>query len=105
MARYREISDILRSRIADGKYPVGSKLPAIARLQDEFDVPGLNTIRDAYAPLVEEGLLRPEQGVGVWVVDTPKSFDNATAPLLEELRTAREALNRAIAHLEQGGSG
>jgi DNA-binding GntR family transcriptional regulator len=105
MARYREISDVLRSRIADGSYPVGSKLPAIARLQDEFGVPGLNTIRDAYKPLVQEGLLRPEQGVGVWVVGTPKSDDETAPSLLEELRTAREALSRAIAYLEEVESG
>jgi DNA-binding GntR family transcriptional regulator len=104
MARCREISNILRSRIANGTYPVGSKLPAIASMQKEFDVPGLNTIRQAYAPLVQEGLLRPEQGVGVWVVGTPNSSDEPPS-LLEDLRTAREALNRAIAHLERDGSG
>ena len=66
--RYRAIAEELRERIDKGVYPVGSKLPSIAALMQEFDVKGLNTVRDAQQMLVNEGLLRPEQGVGVWVM-------------------------------------
>ena len=45
--RYRAIAEELRERIDKGVYPVGSRLPSIAALMQEFDVKGLNTIRDA----------------------------------------------------------
>ena len=38
--RYGAIADALRARIADGTYPVGTKLPSITELMREFDVPG-----------------------------------------------------------------
>ncbi len=99
-ARYAQIADVLRRRIADGTYPVGSKLPPISQLQAEFDVPGLNTIRSAYAPLMAEGLLRGEQGVGVWVLATPPPRDLTVSDALDELRTAHRVLGNAIAALE-----
>ena len=99
-ARYIEISDEIRRRIADGTYPVGSKLPPIAHMQAEFDVPGLSTIRSAYAPLIAEGLLRGEQGVGVWVLAKPPPRDLTESEVLEELKTAHRALGNAIAALE-----
>ncbi len=67
-SRYQAIADTLRERIAAGTYPVGGRLPSIVELQREFDVPGLNTIRDAQQVLVREQLLRTEQGVGAFVI-------------------------------------
>lgn len=97
--RYRAIAEELRERIDRGVYPVGSKLPSIAALMKEFDVKGLNTVRDAQQVLVNEGLLRPEQGVGVWVM--AKTAEPTTAlQILDDLRRAQSALGRAIAHLE-----
>ncbi len=99
-ARYTEIANEIRRRIADGTYPVGSKLPPIAQMQTEFAVAGLNTIRSAYAPLIAEGLLRGEQGVGVWVLATPPPRDLTGPEVLAELRTAHRVLGNAIAALE-----
>ena len=97
--RYRAIAEELRERIDKGVYQVGSRLPSIAALMQEFDVKGLNTIRDAQQMLVDEGLLRPEQGVGVWVIaKTPEP--TTTLQILDDLRRAQSALGRAIAHLE-----
>ena len=97
--RYRAIAQELRERIDRGVYPVGSKLPSIAALMKEFDVKGLNTIRDAQQMLVDEGLLRPEQGVGVWVI-AKTAEPTTTLQILDDLRRAQSALGRAIAHLE-----
>ena len=97
--RYRAIADELRARIDTGVYQVGSKLPSIAALMNEFDVKGLNTIRDAQQMLVNEGLLRPEQGVGVWVI-AKTAEPTTTLQILDDLRHAQSALGRAIAHLE-----
>ena len=78
---------------------MGSKLPSIAALMKEFDVKGLNTVRDAQQMLVNEGLLRPEQGVGVWVM-AKTAEPTTTLQILDDLRQAQSALGRAIAHLE-----
>ena len=99
MVRYRAIADELRARIDKGVYEVGSKLPSIAALMQEFDVKGLNTIRDAQQMLVTEGLLRSEQGVGVWVI-AKSAEPTTTLQILDDLRRAQSALGRAIAHLE-----
>lgn len=103
-ARYKQIAAELRRRIAAGVYPVGSKLPPIAQLQDEFEVPGLNTIRSAYQPLIAEGLLRGEQGVGVWVLATPPPDDATVQDVVAELRDAYQALGRAITILERAAT-
>ena len=97
--RYRAIAEELRERIDKGVYPVGSKLPSIAALMQEFDVKGLNTVRDAQQMLVNEGLLRSEQGVGVWVI-AKTAEPTTTLQILDDLRQAQSALGRAIAHLE-----
>ena len=97
--RYRAIAEELRERIDKGVYPVGSRLPSIAALMQEFDVKGLNTIRDAQQMLVNEGLLRSEQGVGVWVI-AKTAEPKTTLQILDDLRRAQSALGRAIAHLE-----
>ena len=97
--RYRAIAEELRERIDRGVYPVGSKLPSIAALMKEFDVKGLNTVRDAQQMLVNEGLLRSEQGVGVWVI-AKTAEPKTTLQILDDLRRAQSALGRAIAHLE-----
>lgn len=97
--KYGAIADALRARIADGTYPVGTKLPSITELMREFDVPGLNTVRDAQQVLVREGLLRTEQGVGAWVL-AQHSPTTEMADVLERLRVARSELDRAIDYLE-----
>lgn len=87
-ARYLEIADALRARIRSGEYPVGSRLPSIASLESEFDV-SLQTVRSAQKVLVEDGLIRLEQGVGAWVIATSTS---RTVDVDAQLATAQEAI-------------
>lgn len=99
MARYRDIAEDLRRRIGSGEFSPGQQLPSIAALQEHYDVPGLNTIRQAQQLLVDDGLVETRQGVGAFVLRTeaePRAVD-----VLAELRSARTALNRAIAALER----
>jgi DNA-binding GntR family transcriptional regulator len=100
MARWRDISADLRQRILAGEFPVGSALPTINELQAHYEVASLNTIRQAQAPLVDEGLLERRPGVGVNVISTtPRPAGRED--LLAELRVARTAIDRAIALLER----
>lgn len=99
MARYREIADDIKHRIAAGEFPPGAQLPSITSLMDHYRVPGLNTIRQAQQLLVDDGLIETRQGVGAFVLRSeprPRPVD-----VLAELRAARGALNTAIAALEK----
>ncbi len=67
------IASTLRSDIADGLYPPGSKLPTEAELSQRFGV-NRHTIRHALKPLAEEGLVLPRRGSGVFVTTTPTDY-------------------------------
>ena len=99
MARYRDIAQDLKARIAAGEFAPGDQLPSIASLMQQYKVPGLNTIRQAQQLLVDDGLVETRQGVGSFVLRTepvPRPVD-----VLVELRAARSALTRAISALEK----
>jgi len=104
--RYQEIADDLRRRLAAGEWPVGTALPGISDLQDEYRVPGLNTIRQAQGLLVDEGLLSPVQGRGTFVTALPSApgdpatLKQALGDLRVALATTQTALNRVMRHLD-----
>ncbi len=101
MAKWREVSADLRRRVLAGEFPIGSPLPTINELQAHYEVPSLNTIRQAQSPLVDEGLLERRPGIGVYVSSTtPRPAGREE--MLAEFRTARAAIDRAIALLERG---
>lgn len=105
--RYQEIANDLRRRLAAGEFPKGSLLPGISALQDEYDVPGLNTVRQAQAILQDEGLIEPVQGKGTFVINLPQPSGDLDAArkevndLKEVLKTAQSALERIARHLGQ----
>lgn len=104
--RYQEIAEDLRRRLADGEWPVGSTLPGISDLQQEYDVAGLNTIRQAQRLLVDEGLLDPVQGRGTFVTALPSppgdpaTLKQALGDLRVALAHTQAALNRVMKHLD-----
>ncbi|MGY1700469.1 GntR family transcriptional regulator [Geodermatophilus sp. SYSU D00766] len=99
MARYQEIADDLQHQIVDQRrYPIGTRLPSIAELMDTYEVPGLNTIRQAQQVLIQKGLLEARQGVGVFVVATSVSEQ---IDVLAELRQLRATVDRLIEHVER----
>lgn len=57
----------LRARIADGTWPVGSRIPTEPELV-EFTGVGRNTVREAVQSLVHAGLLERRQGSGTYVL-------------------------------------
>jgi DNA-binding FadR family transcriptional regulator len=112
--RYRQIADDLRRRLAESEFPVGTKLPPISRLQDEYDCPNnLNMIRHAQSVLIDEGLIEPRQGQGTFVTALPPRPDGhgdqaalaqAAAELQVALDNAQTALTRFLARLAQPGT-
>lgn len=57
----------LRTQIADGAWPVGSRIPAEPALAGLLGV-GRNTVREAVQSLVHAGLLQRRQGSGTYVI-------------------------------------
>ena len=68
---YAQVADALRERIVKGAWPIGSQIPTLPALAQEFDV-GLVTVRQAVQLLRNEKLVAPEQGRGTFVRDKPQ---------------------------------
>lgn len=68
MTGHERVAVELRRRIMNGTYPLGSRLPSVWRIGDEFGVTEPVASR-AVGELKRAGLLRSVPGVGVWVVD------------------------------------
>lgn len=67
---YQQLGDILRQRIVDGEWKVGSSIPTEANLMSEFDV-SRTTVREAVENLVQQGVLDKRQGRGTYVERLP----------------------------------
>ena len=63
---YIQLREVIRNKIEDGEYPVGTAIPSESQLAETY---GLNplSVRSALTALKYEGLLRPVQGKGVFV--------------------------------------
>lgn len=104
--RYRAIERHLRRVIAGSE--VGDLLPTVADLCDRFEVNGVQTIRNAYEPLVEEGLvvvqMRPRRRWKVARVE-PAPDPAADPDVLDALaaleQDARDHLGRIVALRER----
>lgn len=73
MTLWQSIADNLRSEIARGMWPPGSKLPAEAELAERFGV-NRHTLRQATRFLADEGLLYSRRGAGVFVAAVPVDY-------------------------------
>jgi len=70
---YRQIADILRRRIASGKYQPDARIPTESELVEEFEV-ARTTARRAVGVLREEGLIYTVPNRGSYVArKTPDS--------------------------------
>lgn len=93
-AAYQLVADAIQSRISDGTYPVGFKLPPHQEIAAEFDV-SVGTVKSAYKRLQDARLIVTRQGMGTFVrqaMDAPsevrrvRTLDEAFE-LIEDLRT------------------
>lgn len=68
---YQQIADLLRSRLADGTYPAGRKLPTVLVLAAETGVSHM-TVRRALAVLKSEGAVLIVPGRGTFAAAAPE---------------------------------
>lgn len=97
---WKAIATTLRSEIADGVYPAGSKLPAESALATRFGV-NRHTIRHALSGLADEGLVFARRGAGVFVRAVPTDYPiGARVRFHQNLRAAGRIPGKQILHLE-----
>ena len=61
----------LRSRIAEGRYPAGQRLPGLRELAEATGV-NVNTVRAVYQRLEQDGLIDRQQGSGTFLAAAPR---------------------------------
>ncbi|RKW70050.1 FCD domain-containing protein [Galactobacter caseinivorans] len=69
LTRGQSIVQLLRQRLQDGTWPVGTRLPGEHELAAELGV-GRNTLREALRSLVSAGFLKARRGDGTYVIAT-----------------------------------
>ncbi len=70
VARYVQIAEVMRQRIARGHWTQGERVPSLEALVAEFGVARV-TVRQAVELLTREGLVSPQQGRGTFVTGQP----------------------------------
>ncbi|MBB6262547.1 GntR family transcriptional regulator [Paenochrobactrum gallinarii] len=73
VAIYLQLADLFRNRISSGFWPVGSRIPNIDELEQEFSV-ARGTIRQAFELLKAEGLIDQRRAKGSFVLRAPASI-------------------------------
>lgn len=66
VARWKQVAEILRQRIADGTYPPRSRVPSVVELLEEFGI-ATSTGQKVHRALRAEGLIYTEPGIGSFV--------------------------------------
>ena len=93
----------LRTQIASGEWPVGTRIPTEPELVEELGV-ARNTVREAVRALAHNGLLDIRQGSGTYVVATSelagvmqRRFADADPLHVAEMRAALETSGARLA--------
>jgi DNA-binding transcriptional regulator YhcF (GntR family) len=79
----------LRSRIRDGRFEPGQRLPGLREVAEATGV-NVNTVRSVYQRLEQEGLIDSQQGSGTFVAATPQQQATVTAIAADAAREAQE---------------
>jgi DNA-binding GntR family transcriptional regulator len=91
----QRLYESLHRRLADREWPIGTAIPTIAALRQEYGIQSLRHVRRAQGRLVEEGYLRIQTGVGVFVMDYPPPDKALLTAALADVDDALRALGRA----------
>jgi len=99
---YAQVADVMRERIVKGAWPIGSRIPTLPELEQEFDVAAI-TVRQAVQLLKSEGLLSPEQGRGTFVSGKPETHPRMqVVGSLKKLAELYRELRPRVIPLEEG---
>ncbi|MGD0453058.1 MAG: GntR family transcriptional regulator [Solirubrobacteraceae bacterium] len=79
----------LRSRIRDGRFVPGQRLPGLREVAEATGV-NVNTVRTVYQRLEQEGLIDSQQGSGTFVASTPQQLTTVATIAADAAREARQ---------------
>jgi DNA-binding transcriptional regulator YhcF (GntR family) len=98
---YQHVADDLRQQISDGRLPVGSQLPTVARLMETYGVSN-TVIKSALSQLKAENVVIGQQGKGVYVRQLFRVFlSTPMAALAEDYETDRAAARKLFDQLSE----
>lgn len=81
LPKYRQIADDIRKRIRSGNYPQGEKIPSENDFVKEFKV-SKHTVLKAFSELINEGMIRREQGRGTFACELSKVLKKQIAVIV-----------------------
>ncbi|WP_158238309.1 GntR family transcriptional regulator [Pollutimonas nitritireducens] len=81
---YVRLADVLRHKIAEGVWPVGSCVPTLEELSSQHGL-ARTTVRRAIGNLIDEGLLKSARGRGTVVIDVPNLTKNQLHSTINEI--------------------
>lgn len=82
--KYRQLKEILRKEIDEGKLKVGDRILSEEKIAERHGV-SLGTVRQAMAELVNEGLIYKEQGKGTFIAEKKKKKTFTIGLLLTDI--------------------
>jgi GntR family transcriptional regulator len=98
---YQHVADELRQQISDGRLSVGSQLPTVARLMEQYEVSS-TVVKSAISQLKAEGVVIGQQGKGVYVRQLYRVFlSTPMAALAEDYETERKAARTLFDQLSE----
>lgn len=83
VARYVQLANFIRYRIAANELPPGTNLPSVQELAEQAGVARV-TVRHAYGILVQEGLISSERGHGTRVKGMPAQRDDGVRAAIND---------------------
>lgn len=88
---YLQLADTLKADVADGRYGVGDRLPAVRTIAEEFEVSNATAAR-AVGVLQDDGVVVSRPGLGTVVRERPVAAAPSIQDQLDDLRGRVEAL-------------
>ncbi|MEH7456592.1 PLP-dependent aminotransferase family protein [Bacillus sp. JJ1127] len=79
LPKYQQIIDYMKEKIANGEWPIGSKIPSQRKLAKLFHV-NRSTVITALEELTADGLIRGQMGMGTIVMNNTWSLLATTPP-------------------------
>ncbi|MDP9364661.1 MAG: winged helix-turn-helix domain-containing protein, partial [Chloroflexota bacterium] len=77
---HRQVTELLRAAILDGRLPAGARLPSTRALASSVGV-SRQVVVAAYDELFAEGYVEGRHGSGTYVVDALQPVDDGAAPI------------------------
>lgn len=108
---YMQIKTMIADAILEGTMPINEKVPSTNELAKFYQI-NPATARQGMTELVEEGILRKQRGVGMFVTDDAKHIlmqqrkqhfkTNFIQPLLQEANKIEITENEIIKMIKEG---